>query len=168
MASVGLLVSPQGAGAHVNEGSCWTGLLLLPPPPFSSSFPLIPPLFLPPSLPSVPLSDGGADKPTSPQGTKRTMWSQLLQLLSLQPPRTFLIPLFPTCSSFDFLFIMPNTDFSFPPVLSVSLLQHTFSFSLLCFLISLLCELFTTPAVCFLQRSPCFTRDCWKLFCWLS
>lgn len=33
-ASVGLIVSPQGAGAHVNEGSCWTGLLpLLSPPP---------------------------------------------------------------------------------------------------------------------------------------
>lgn len=74
-ASVGLLVSPQGAGAHVNEGSCWTGLLLLP----LFSF-LLPPSTYPPSCPlfslsSVPFLDGGgvsAEKPTFPLGTSRT------------------------------------------------------------------------------------------------
>lgn len=73
-ASVGLLVSPRGAGAHVNEGSCWTGLLLLPPFSF-----LLPPSTCPSpgpllSLSSVPFSDGGAaaKKPTSPLGTLRT------------------------------------------------------------------------------------------------
>lgn len=68
-ASAGLLESPQGAGAHVNDGSCWTGLLLHLPP--SSFLHLLSPCPspVPSSLLSVPLSDGGADKPTSSPGT---------------------------------------------------------------------------------------------------
>lgn len=107
--SVGLLESPQGAGAHVNEGSCWTGLLLLPPPPFSL---FLPSCSLPPLCPLVRW--GVLTSQSLLQGHKGPMWSQLLQLLSLQltlQPHTFLDHIFPTCSSFDLLFSIPSLPF---------------------------------------------------------
>lgn len=92
-ASVGLRVAPQGAGAHVNEGSCWTGLL----PPYPSS--------LPPLCPLVRwgcwqanLSSGDIKNPC--EVSCCNFWPPPKK----KPSLSFLIPLFLTCSSFDFLF----------------------------------------------------------------
>ena len=111
--------------AAVGQDSSSDSLLLSPPLPLS----------LPPPSPLSPCQMGVLTSQPLLQGHKEPMWSQLLQLLSLNPPpqptHSFLIPFFLTCSSFNFFISTQHCLFFCSSLLAVSASTHTMLFTAL-------------------------------------